>query len=102
MQNENSYNSMKNDDGDIEEWELPPSVTSTDDPSPSQEELTRDLYKVSEEIRTLKQVLQAKERKAAAIRKQLGITPLQLMGKDVAHGLKSIKDTSGTLCDTVN
>ena len=87
---------MRNgDDGDIEEWELPPSVTSTDEPSPTEEELTKDLYKVSEEIRTLKQVLQAKERKAADIRKKLGITPLQLMSKDVASGFKSIKDTSG-------
>jgi len=77
-----------------DDWELPPSMSKSED-ARTEEELTKDLYKVEEEIRTLKQVLNAKERKAALIRKKLGITPLQLMGKDVVTSIKTLKDSSG-------
>ncbi|XP_043921932.1 tumor protein D52-like [Protopterus annectens] len=41
-----------------------------------QEELSNDLAKVEEEIQTLSQVLAAKERRLAEIKRKLGITPL--------------------------
>lgn len=78
-----------------DDWTMAPPPSMTTEEMRTHEELTRDLYKVEEEIRTLRQVLEAKERKAGVIRKKLGITPLQLMSKDVANSFKTIKESSG-------
>ena len=51
------------------------------------------LLQVEEEILTLRQVLGAKVRRAAEIKRQMGITPFQEFKQDLQHGIKSIQDS---------
>ncbi|XP_076082313.1 uncharacterized protein LOC143053398 isoform X3 [Mytilus galloprovincialis] len=55
--------------------------------------LQDELEKVEEEIVTLRQVLGAKVRRAAEIKRQMGITPFQEFKQDLQHGFKSIQDS---------
>ncbi|XP_052097265.1 tumor protein D54-like isoform X3 [Mytilus californianus] len=55
--------------------------------------LQEELEKVEEEIVTLRQVLGAKVRRAAEIKRQMGITPFQEFKQDLQHGFKSIQDS---------
>ncbi|KAM6959470.1 tumor protein D52 isoform 1-T1 [Aplochiton taeniatus] len=80
-------------------------------PSPSvpalseeeQEELREELVKVEEEILTLSQVLAAKERQMAEIKRKLGITPLNELKQNLTKGWQEVttstayKKTSETL-----
>ncbi|XP_011374561.1 tumor protein D52 isoform X10 [Pteropus vampyrus] len=68
-----------------------------------QEELRRELAKVEEEIQTLSQVLAAKEKHLAEIKRKLGINSLQELKQNIARGWQDVtampayKKTSETL-----
>ncbi|KAL8181986.1 UNVERIFIED_CONTAM: Tumor protein D52 [Gekko kuhli] len=68
-----------------------------------QEELRRELAKVEEEIQTLSQVLAAKEKYLAEIKKKLGINTLQELKQNLSKGWQDVtathayKKTSETL-----
>uniref|UniRef100_A0A8C6VCJ6 Tumor protein D52 n=1 Tax=Naja naja TaxID=35670 RepID=A0A8C6VCJ6_NAJNA len=63
-----------------------------------QEELRRELAKVEEEIQTLSQVLAAKEKHVAEIKRKLGITSLQELKQNIPKGWQdAYKKTSETL-----
>ncbi|XP_016006962.2 tumor protein D52 isoform X7 [Rousettus aegyptiacus] len=68
-----------------------------------QEELRRELAKVEEEIQTLSQVLAAKEKHLAEIKRKLGIGSLQELRENLARGWQEVtampayKKTSETL-----
>ncbi|KAL5013122.1 hypothetical protein ScPMuIL_007392 [Solemya velum] len=52
-----------------------------------------ELIKVESEIVTLKQVLGAKVRYAAELKRKIGITPFQEFRQDLSEGIKSIKES---------
>ncbi|XP_077208181.1 tumor protein D52-like isoform X3 [Paroedura picta] len=68
-----------------------------------QDELRRELVKVEEEIQTLSQVLAAKEKYLAEIKKKLGINTLQELKQNLSKGWQDVtathayKKTSETL-----
>ncbi|XP_036293197.1 tumor protein D52 isoform X5 [Pipistrellus kuhlii] len=68
-----------------------------------QEELRSELTKVEEEIQTLSQVLAAKEKHLAEIKRKLGISSLQELRQNIAKGWQDVtatpayKKTSETL-----
>ncbi|EHB09200.1 Tumor protein D52 [Heterocephalus glaber] len=55
-----------------------------------QDELRRELAKVEEEIQTLSQVLAAKEKHLAEIKRKLGIGSLQVLKQNIAKGWQDI------------
>ncbi|XP_073463496.1 tumor protein D54 isoform X7 [Aquarana catesbeiana] len=55
------------------------------------EELQADLAKVEEEILTLRQVLVAKERYAAELKRKLGQTPLNQLKANLSKGLHDVQ-----------
>ncbi|XP_037659506.1 tumor protein D52 isoform X3 [Choloepus didactylus] len=59
-----------------------------------QEELKRELVKVEEEIQTLSQVLTAKEKHLAEIKRKLGINSLQELKQNIAKGWQDVTATS--------
>ncbi|XP_059109939.1 tumor protein D52 isoform X4 [Peromyscus eremicus] len=59
-----------------------------------QEELRRELAKVEEEIQTLSQVLAAKERHLADIKRKLGISSLQEFKQNIAKGWQDVTATT--------
>ncbi|KAM6215908.1 tumor protein D52 [Rhynchocyon petersi] len=59
-----------------------------------QEELRRELAKVEEEIQTLSQVLAAKEKHLAEIKRKLGISSLQEIKQNIAKGWQDVTATS--------
>ncbi|KAM4027854.1 tumor protein D52-like isoform 1-T1 [Anomaloglossus baeobatrachus] len=59
-----------------------------------QEQLRRDLEKVEEEILTLSQVLAAKERHLAEIKRKLGVTPLAELRQNISKGLQDVASTN--------
>uniref|UniRef100_A0A8D2I0S2 Tumor protein D52 n=1 Tax=Urocitellus parryii TaxID=9999 RepID=A0A8D2I0S2_UROPR len=59
-----------------------------------QEELRRELAKVEEEIQTLSQVLAAKEKHLAEIKRKLGISSLQELKQNIAKGWQDVTATS--------
>ncbi|XP_063137607.1 tumor protein D52 isoform X2 [Rattus norvegicus] len=59
-----------------------------------QEELRRELTKVEEEIQTLSQVLAAKEKHLAEIKRKLGITSLQEFKQNIAKGWQDVTATN--------
>ncbi|XP_051014288.1 tumor protein D52 isoform X2 [Acomys russatus] len=59
-----------------------------------QDELRRELAKVEEEIQTLSQVLAAKEKHLAEIKRKLGITSLQEFKQNIAKGWQDVTATS--------
>uniref|UniRef100_A0A8D1GQU3 Tumor protein D52 n=2 Tax=Sus scrofa TaxID=9823 RepID=A0A8D1GQU3_PIG len=58
------------------------------------EELRRELTKVEEEIQTLSQVLAAKEKHLAEIKRKLGINSLQELKQNLAKGWQDVTATS--------
>ncbi|XP_035132660.2 tumor protein D52 isoform X5 [Callithrix jacchus] len=58
------------------------------------EELRRELAKVEEEIQTLSQVLAAKEKHLAEIKRKLGINSLQELKQNIAKGWQDVTATS--------
>ncbi|EHB11051.1 Tumor protein D52 [Heterocephalus glaber] len=59
-----------------------------------QDELRRELAKVEEEIQTLSQVLAAKEKHLAEIKRKLGIGSLQELKQNIAEGWQDVTATS--------
>ncbi|XP_067409674.1 tumor protein D52-like isoform X1 [Emydura macquarii macquarii] len=59
-----------------------------------QEELRKELAKVEEEIQTLSQVLAAKERHLAEIKRKLGINSLQELRQNITKGWQDVTSTS--------
>ncbi|KAM4706204.1 tumor protein D52-like isoform 2-T2 [Rhinophrynus dorsalis] len=59
-----------------------------------QEKLRRELEKVEEEIQTLSQVLAAKERHLAEIKRKLGVTPLAELKQNISKGLQDVASTT--------
>ncbi|XP_040210423.1 tumor protein D52 isoform X7 [Rana temporaria] len=59
-----------------------------------QEILRRELEKVEEEIQTLNQVLAAKERRLAEIKRKLGVTPLTELKQNISKGLQDVAATN--------
>ncbi|EPY73876.1 tumor protein D52 [Camelus ferus] len=59
-----------------------------------QEELRKELAKVEEEIQTLSQVLAAKEKHLAEIKRKLGINSLQELKQNIAKGWQDVTATS--------
>jgi hypothetical protein len=58
------------------------------------EEWKAELKKTEEEILTLKQVLAAKERHAAGLKRRLGITQWREFSEDMAQGLKNLQESA--------
>ncbi|XP_021569058.1 tumor protein D52 isoform X4 [Carlito syrichta] len=58
------------------------------------EELRKELAKVEEEIQTLSQVLAAKEKHLAEIKRKLGINSLQELKQNIAKGWQDVTATS--------
>ncbi|XP_054981778.1 tumor protein D52 isoform X4 [Sorex araneus] len=59
-----------------------------------QERLRRELAKVEEEIQTLSQVLAAKEKHLAELKRKLGINSLQELRQNLARGWQDVTATS--------
>ncbi|XP_040288118.1 tumor protein D52 isoform X1 [Bufo bufo] len=59
-----------------------------------QEHLRKELEKVEEEIQTLSQVLAAKERHLAEIKRKLGVTPLAELKQNISKGLQDVAATN--------
>ncbi|XP_036614037.1 tumor protein D52 isoform X4 [Trichosurus vulpecula] len=59
-----------------------------------QDELRKELAKVEEEIQTLSQVLAAKEKHLAEIKRKLGINSLQELRQNIARGWQDVTATS--------
>ncbi|CAI5779335.1 tumor protein D52 isoform X4 [Podarcis muralis] len=59
-----------------------------------QEELRRELAKVEEEIQTLSQVLAAKEKHLAEIKRKLGISSLQELRQNLSKGWQDVTATN--------
>ncbi|XP_042155741.1 tpd52 like 2b isoform X20 [Oncorhynchus tshawytscha] len=77
---------------------LPPGLTEEE-----AEELYSDLAKVEEEINTLRQVLLAKEKHSAELKRKLGLSPLNELKQNLTKGWQDVqtsnayKKTSETL-----
>ncbi|CAH2285468.1 tumor D52 isoform X2 [Pelobates cultripes] len=59
-----------------------------------QEHLRKELEKVEEEIQTLSQVLAAKERHLADLKRKLGITTLSELKQNISKGLQDVASTN--------
>ncbi|XP_069587618.1 tumor protein D52 isoform X2 [Ranitomeya imitator] len=59
-----------------------------------QEQLRRELEKVEDEIQTLSQVLAAKERHLADIKRKLGVTPLAELKQNISKGFQDVASTN--------
>merc|ERR1712241_814760 len=70
------------------------SVIGRDFQELSAEEQEAELKKTEEEILTLKQVLTAKERHAAGLKRRLGITAWREFSEDMTQGLKNLQDSA--------
>ncbi|MBN3295358.1 TPD52 protein, partial [Amia calva] len=79
------------------------SLSATSLTEEEQEELRNELAKVEDEIQTLSQVLAAKERHVAEMKRKLGITPLNELKQNITKGWQDVttstayKRTSETL-----
>ncbi|XP_073723977.1 tpd52 like 2a isoform X11 [Misgurnus anguillicaudatus] len=69
--------------------DLPPGLTEEE-----VEEIQLELTKVDDEIQTLKQVLTAKERHAAELKRRLGISPLSEIKQNFTKGWQEIQCSS--------
>ncbi|KAM5156944.1 tumor protein D52-like isoform 2-T2 [Mantella aurantiaca] len=59
-----------------------------------EESLRQELEKVEEEIQTLSQVLAAKERYLAELKRKLGVTPLAELKQNISKGLQDVASTN--------
>merc|ERR1712079_92530 len=67
---------------------------SAEEQERQREEWKAELKKTEEEILTLKQVLTAKERHAAGLKRRLGITAWREFSEDMTQGLKNLQDSA--------
>ncbi|XP_007250058.2 tpd52 like 2b isoform X13 [Astyanax mexicanus] len=68
---------------------LPPGLTEEE-----AEELRTELTKVEEEILTLRQVLVAKERHAAELKRKLGLSPLTEFKQNISKGWQDVQTSN--------
>ncbi|XP_035499750.2 tpd52 like 2b isoform X2 [Scophthalmus maximus] len=68
---------------------LPPGLTEEE-----AEELHIELTKVEEEINTLRQVLSAKERHAAELKRKLGLSPLNELKQNISKGWQDVQTSN--------
>ncbi|XP_068997817.1 tpd52 like 2b isoform X5 [Embiotoca jacksoni] len=68
---------------------LPPGVTEEE-----AEELRAELIKVEEEINTLRQVLSAKERHAAELKRKLGLSPLNELKQNITKSWQDVQTSN--------
>ncbi|XP_062421084.1 tpd52 like 2b isoform X7 [Pungitius pungitius] len=71
---------------------LPPGLTEEE-----AEELRTELTKVEEEINTLRQVLSAKERHAADLKRKLGLNPLNELRQNFTKGWQDVQTSNAYL-----
>lgn len=71
---------------------LPPGLTEEE-----AEELRTELTKVEEEINTLRQVLSAKERHAADLKRKLGLSPLNELKQNFSKGWQDVQTSNAYL-----
>ncbi|XP_069573527.1 tpd52 like 2b isoform X6 [Brachyistius frenatus] len=71
---------------------LPPGVTEEE-----AEELRAELIKVEEEINTLRQVLSAKERHAAELKRKLGLSPLNELKQNITKSWQDVQTSNAYL-----
>ncbi|XP_034445742.1 tpd52 like 2b isoform X4 [Hippoglossus hippoglossus] len=71
---------------------LPPGLTEEE-----AEELRTELTKVEEEINTLRQVLSAKERHAAELKRKLGLSPLNELKQNLTKGWQDVQTSNAYL-----
>merc|ERR1712045_401098 len=67
---------------------------SAEEQERQREEWKAELNKTEEEILTLKQVLTAKERHAAGLKRRLGITAWREFSEDMTQGLKNLQESA--------
>merc|ERR1711953_875858 len=67
---------------------------SAEEQERQREEWKAELKKTEEEILTLKQVLTAKERHAAGLKRRLGITAWREFSEDMTQGLKNLQESA--------
>merc|ERR1711970_776241 len=67
---------------------------SAEEQERQREEWKAELRKTEEEILTLRQVLTAKERHAAGLKRRLGITQWREFSEDMTQGLKNIQESA--------
>merc|ERR1712228_741441 len=67
-----------------------------------EQERQREEWKAEEEILTLKQVLTAKERHAAGLKRRLGITAWREFSEDMTQGLKNLQESAAYKRTTEN
>ncbi|KAI1701135.1 tumor protein d52 family domain-containing protein [Ditylenchus destructor] len=64
------------------------------DISDAEKELIREeLKKTENEIATLRQLLAARQKHVATLKRKLGISPLTEITEEVSHGLRTVKET---------
>ncbi|CAK6975801.1 tpd52 like 2b isoform X2 [Scomber scombrus] len=68
---------------------LPPGLTEEE-----AEELRTELMKVEEEINTLRQVLSAKERHAAELKRKLGLSPLNELRQNITKSWQDVQTSN--------
>ncbi|TRZ02569.1 hypothetical protein DNTS_018276 [Danionella cerebrum] len=71
---------------------LPPGLTEEE-----AEEMQMELIKVEDEIETLRQVLVAKEKHAAELKRRLGISPLSEIKQNISKGWQDVQCSSAYL-----
>ncbi|XP_062247419.1 tpd52 like 2b isoform X3 [Platichthys flesus] len=71
---------------------LPPGLTEEE-----AEELRTELTRVEEEINTLRQVLSAKERHAAELKRKLGLSPLNELKQNLTKGWQDVQTSNAYL-----
>merc|ERR1712172_242912 len=67
---------------------------SAEEQERQREEWKAELRKTEEEILTLRQVLTAKERHAAGLKRRLGITAWREFSEDMTQGLKNLQESA--------
>ena len=67
---------------------------SAEEQERQREEWKAELRKTEEEVLTLKQVLGAKEKHAAGLKRRLGITAWREFSEDMTQGLKNLQDSA--------
>merc|ERR1719204_1187007 len=75
---------------------------SAEEQERQREEWKQELKKTEEEILTLKQVLTAKERHAAGLKRRLGITAWREFSEDMTQGLKNLQESAAYKRTTEN
>ncbi|KAM6904296.1 tumor protein D52 isoform 2-T2 [Lycodopsis pacificus] len=76
---------------------LPPAMTKEE-----QQELQEELFKVEDEILTLSQVLAAKEKQMADIKRKLGITPLNELKQNFTKTWQDVTTSTARTSETLS